>query len=747
MAIETRILQGKNVFDGWEVKEYIGSGSGGKTAVFRIARGHGDWEESAALKVINILEEIGKKETLAEIYLKEYEDQRNELCEQAEDEIHLMSRLRGNPHIVDYYDFCLVDYQEENVFGTDLLIRMELLQSLRDERKTKGEYEEEEIIKIGRDICKGLSFCHNTGIIHRDIKPGNIFVNAYGDYKLGDFGIARMVDAGQKASTKMGTRAYAAPEQFMSHKDKYDKRVDIYSLGLTLYELSNHNRLPFASSGYVRESEISQRLLGKEFPAPESANPALAAVIKKACAFRPEDRYASVEELEEALMAAEVGVLSERDKASVKKVVNPLKTKPEKKREKAKKRTGYFLAGAVGILFIVLMLLAFAGISKALEASDGTEPVWTPQETPELSENEKYEQILGTAAYVTMAGDTTAVITRDGDLYMWGKNENGQLGCGDTRDRTEPTLVMGSVASVYLSEIQSAALTTEGNLYVWGTTESWSVQLTPKLILSDVKEASLGYLSGAALCHNGDLYGWGAGDANGIGHYVSEPTLIAKDIVSFSKGAYGGGAVNQDGELYMWGDNSCGQVGNGTAIDQLTPVKIMDDVKSVCMGQWTSAAIKTNGDLYVWGDSRLSQTGTGIENGSVCTPILVLTDVKSVFLEYNYSAAITNSGVLYMWGVNDNSQLGVPGHTRYSTPQKVCAEVETVVLGERHTGIIRTNGDLYLCGTNDNRQINDSELNQISAPVLVERDIVSVSCGWKSTYAVGSDGSFYSWGD
>lgn len=164
------------------------------------------------------------------------------------------------------------------------------------------------MIRIGKDICKGLAICHKEGIIHRDIKPANIFVTSRGEYKLGDFGIARMVDAGQRASTKMGTRAYAAPEQFVSFEENYDKRVDIYSLGLTLYELSNHNRLPFANSGYVRESEISLRILGKELPPPENADAALAKVILKACAYKAEDRFASAEEMQDELRASEIGV-------------------------------------------------------------------------------------------------------------------------------------------------------------------------------------------------------------------------------------------------------------------------------------------------------------------------------------------------------------------------------------------------------------------------------------------------------
>lgn len=137
MAIETRMQPGKIVFGNWEVQKFIGSGSGGKTAVFSIQRSHGDWQETAALKVINILEEVGKKDLLADSYRQEYEEERAELCKQAEKELHLMSKVRGNSYIVEYYDFIFTDYQEENAFGTDLLIRMELLQSLYEERKIK----------------------------------------------------------------------------------------------------------------------------------------------------------------------------------------------------------------------------------------------------------------------------------------------------------------------------------------------------------------------------------------------------------------------------------------------------------------------------------------------------------------------------------------------------------------------------------------------------------------------------------
>lgn len=771
MAIETRIIQRKIVFGDWEVKEFIGSGSGGKTAVFRIVRKHEDWEENAALKVVNILQEVGRKEELAEAYQKEYDEECMELCNQAKEEIRLMNRLRSNPHIVDYFDFLFVDYQEDNVFGTDLLIRMELLESLWEERKKKGEYEESEVIKIGRDICKGLSFCHNTGIIHRDIKPANIFVTTFGDYKLGDFGIARMVDAGQKASTKMGTRAYAAPEQFMYNKEKYDNRVDIYSLGLTLYELTNHNRLPFAASAYVRESEIQQRIMGKEFPAPETANPALAAVIKKACAFEAEDRYASVDELEEALMAAEVGVFSEKTKEE-KKTPGGKKETKRKQKEQIKEGTIATKEGRSGVAaavvivvtgslaLIALLLLLAVGMLQSRGgqtgdmASEGNLVSDVSPAQPEAGEPLEDDKIVEDAVYITSYKDTFAAITQSGDLYMWGENKYGQVGCGDFETKENPVFILADVASVYLEESHTAALTKKGHLYLWGNNEfgqigndSWERQATPELILIDVKEASLGYYHSGALCNNGDLYGWGNPNGNGTGTYELKPALIARDIETFSMGRQEGGAVTKNGDLYMWGGNMFGQVGNGTLEKQLLPVKIMEGVESVSIGDWVSAAVTVHGDLYMWGDNWSGQVGIeGVR--LVEEPTYIMSNVSSLSITYNSSAAITDTGELYMWGYNSNRQIGVnKGNLAFHTPQLVCDDVKSVVLGEWNTAAIKTNNDLYMWGENGKAQINDSGLMRINTPVLVESGIKSVALGGKTTCAVDNNGKLFSWGE
>ena len=93
---------------------------------------------------------------------------------------------------------------------------------------------------LGRDICEALAVCHRKQLLHRDVKPENIFVDGEGRFKLGDFGIARRLDNPATYLTQVGTPYYMAPEVFSLHS--YDGRADIYSLGLVLYRFLNRSR-------------------------------------------------------------------------------------------------------------------------------------------------------------------------------------------------------------------------------------------------------------------------------------------------------------------------------------------------------------------------------------------------------------------------------------------------------------------------------------------------------------------------
>ena len=307
MLIEKRANQYGIVFDHWQLREFLGSGSGGKTAVYRLVHRDNPKMQSA-LKIVSLIERKGTIESLNAVLLQQYKAALEQYTRHAENEVDLMYALGGHSNIVGYLDHTVVDWAVDGHFGRDLLIRMDYMTCLRSEMRSREErnsfYSEAEIRKIGTDICNALILCHENNILHRDIKPDNIFLGNNHLYKLGDFGVSKIVaqNAENITASAVGAIGYAPAEQTMGI---YDRRVDIYSLGLTLYELANHYCLPFNSSPYPSMESIERRLRGEPFPPLTTVSSSLDRVIRKACASRPEERYSTAGEFLEALRASQ----------------------------------------------------------------------------------------------------------------------------------------------------------------------------------------------------------------------------------------------------------------------------------------------------------------------------------------------------------------------------------------------------------------------------------------------------------
>ena len=206
MSIAQRLNNFKEISDNWEIGEPIGSGSCGRTTTYRIIRKtkNNTFVEECALKAVTIIEEAGKKCECTETFLRDYVERREKLVHDMELEIALMYKLRDCPNIVTYKDYMFYDWEDETGFGCDLYIRMDFYDSLR-KRMHHERFSDAMIAKAGVDICRALEACHKKSIIHRDIKPDNIFINANGDFLLGDFGISKIVDELNRAETRIGT--------------------------------------------------------------------------------------------------------------------------------------------------------------------------------------------------------------------------------------------------------------------------------------------------------------------------------------------------------------------------------------------------------------------------------------------------------------------------------------------------------------------------------------------------------------
>lgn len=296
-SAEERLKEYQPLWENWVVDSIIHNGVNSK--VYKIKRNRDGEDEFSVMKVVTITLEsdmlVSKSEGM------KYLDDR---CAKAKAEIRNMIKLQRSSYIVSYYDDAVKVIYDDNgeKAGYDLLIRMEYLECFgtrirnSDQKITTGD-----IINLAYDIGYALRDVHKCNMIHRDIKPDNIFVDEYGYYKLGDFGVTKTINATGYTSTRTGTEPYAAPEVWRSENNSenaYAFKADIYSFGLVLYQLINNNLLPFMADFTHNEVERSVllRMRGEKIPLPSGGNPELKRIVCRMCEFNPDDRYRSMNE-------------------------------------------------------------------------------------------------------------------------------------------------------------------------------------------------------------------------------------------------------------------------------------------------------------------------------------------------------------------------------------------------------------------------------------------------------------------
>lgn len=288
----------------WKVGEVLGEGSFGK--VYSAEKTLAGCTTKAAIKVISIPSSNAEVDALEAEGLTEDEKTEyfKEIVDDFVNEIKLMITLKGAPNIVSVEDYNILPCHDR--FGWDIFIRMERLTSFKEYQKT-NRITESDVTKLGVDIASALEICQQRGIIHRDIKPANIFIDDFGNFKLGDFGVAKQLEKTTGAASAKGTFTYMAPEA--TKGERYDHSVDLYSLGLVLYSLLNNNRPPFISSTATKVSynerieANSRRLHGEPLPPLTNASPNLSDVILTASSYSPQMRFKSATAFKRALQS------------------------------------------------------------------------------------------------------------------------------------------------------------------------------------------------------------------------------------------------------------------------------------------------------------------------------------------------------------------------------------------------------------------------------------------------------------
>jgi serine/threonine-protein kinase len=209
-----------------------------------------------------------------------------------------------HPNIVQVFDFGLDQRSGQHFIVMELVDGPSCAQLLRDRRVLPVD----ETLDIIAQACRGLDHAHRNGVVHRDVKPGNLLVGADGVVKLADFGIARATDQSSitQVGSVLGTAAYLAPEQ--ARGEEAGPPADMYALAVVTYQLLS-GRLPYEATS-LSELALKQQ---REAPPPldvvnPQVPPALARAVHRGLSLAPATRYETAGAMAEALRGGARGI-------------------------------------------------------------------------------------------------------------------------------------------------------------------------------------------------------------------------------------------------------------------------------------------------------------------------------------------------------------------------------------------------------------------------------------------------------
>ena len=697
----------KVLWPGWETVRLIGRGSFG--AVYEIERDVFGHKERAALKVITIPQsESDIDELLNDGYDEESITTRFEgYLHDIVREYSLMADMKGCANIVYCDDVRYI--QHDNGMGWDIYIKMELLTALP---KALGKsVSDEQVVKIGTDLCSALAFCEKRNLLHRDIKPQNVFVASDGTYKLGDFGIAKTAER-TTSGTKTGTYKYMAPEVY--NNMPYGGKADIYSLGLVLYWLLNDRRTPFLPmppqlpSASDEDSARTRRFRGEPTPAPVHGSEALKRIVLKACAYNPDDRYQTADE-----MLRELNALGVPASASAAQPV--------------------------------------ADDSRFVETSEednATVGAWAaPAAAPQDAGDDATERTVGVWSVHTEAAEKTTQ-TEERTVGVWDKPEARKPKPAPVPKKPKKKWWLAAVAVVAVAAIAGTLGTLAGSL---GTINPPDVALTPALETptptTPAPEAPIVAIS-VGSSHAVGLRA--DGTVTAVGTNNTGQCLVSnwKDIVAISAGESLTVGLKSDGTVVAVGNNNAGQ----------REVSDWKDIIAVSTRYAHTVGLKSDGTVVAVGYNKYGQCNTASWKDIVA---IATGGSRSVGLrsEGSHTVGLKSAGTVVAVGTNNDGQCNVHSWK----------DIVAVSAGRYHTVGLKSDGTVVATGANDNGQCNVTSWENIVAisagldhtvglksdgtvvavgenlygecDVTDWKDIVAVSAGSSCTIGLKADGT------
>jgi alpha-tubulin suppressor-like RCC1 family protein/tRNA A-37 threonylcarbamoyl transferase component Bud32 len=587
-----------------------------------------------------------------------------------------------------------------------------LKQVIREEHPVPADDTE----RMMRGIANGLAAAHAMGIVHRDVKPENIFIDADGRALLADFGLARSMSNDTQltmAGVAIGTPAYMAPEQIDG--GQLDARGDIYSLGLVAWEMLTGHR-PWEGESlyailYHQKYEQLPDVRDIRHDVPDRLADAIVGSIEK----DREARWQSIAELIGALDGL-VGPKRVRE-------ISPISNDTVRF---ARPMTPAALPTGAPAMSLEVASRSATPVhpapytdSLASIAADLEAHVHAPQP------KRRYALAAGAAAAVlVLAIVATKLQGRANDRALMERaNAVPTAAAGDvgkspalTAQEAPPKPIVDSAAIVAAAK-DSAAKTEPAP-----PTPMKTADVPPSTSKPNATVTAIAPPKGPAQTPNRSVA------------QQTTPPPVAPPI-----------SANQAGSP----SSSASDAPKSPAPFSLA---LAATRATVVAGGLHSCLVSADGRTFCWGSNDHGQLGTGA-NARATTPSLVGGDARftSLAAGLSHSCAISRDGAAWCWGENGSGQLGDRSNTARMAPTRVADghAFRVITAGAAHSCALDQGGAAFCWGSNSQGQLGDSSSHDtnVPAPVAGARRFVAISAGWNFTCALDGDGHAFCWGD
>ncbi|MGQ0639153.1 MAG: RCC1 domain-containing protein [Gemmatimonadaceae bacterium] len=681
-----------------------------------------------------------------------------------------------------------------------------LKQTLRDE----GAFFPDRVERVLRDIARGLAYAHARGIVHRDVKPENIFLDAEtGRALLSDFGVAisREADTSLTATgTAIGTPTYMSPEQIDGAR--VDGRSDLYSLGLVAWEMltgrrpwdgeslysviyrQKHqelipiealrpdvsDRLRYLIDGLLRKQPVSrwasaERFLGRLNDATDP--PGLkqwrqhkrkqAKQRREAARAVPNDASLPEAPTEHFRRSAEQravtdGKLDARSTPQTIRVETSATTIDDWSVEddgSATRRSRYPTWIAAGLLTAAAAAAAIVVILPDPETN-----------TPPLDKGRATFADAGTIEVPAMRPDSNTVVGRPDSVA--GAPSVQQPNALSDKARRDSIAAARAAAARTASppQLPPAPTTSTTATTAQPTPARDSVTVpnetppaVPRLDFPGERGLVTGGAKHSCALAAGRAQCWGNNESGQLGgatvDFAVTPVTVAGDF-SFAQLSAGDSytcGVTVGGEGLCWGSNDAGQLGDGTMTTRTAPVRVSGghSFKLIRGGRTHACGLTRGGDVVCWGSNASGQLGDG-SRSSRTSPVRVSLpgSAEQLAAGGSHSCALLIDGSAFCWGFNANGQLGDSSKTSHAEPVRVATAQRfvSITAGRNHTCAVTPDNDAYCWGANNTGQLGVSSVTESVFPQRVDTQaqLRTIAAGLNHTCALTLAGIAYCWG-